>query len=124
VAAAVLVERCVAETNPLLVDETGEVESDALDRQVAQHAICIADVVEVGLDEDPGPLVHLAELLIGESERVELLLRAVLHEARLVELDPGGSLLGEPLDHLAVDLDQRLDQIDGFEALGDAVRRL
>ena len=37
-----------------------EVEPDALDREVAQHAVGVADVVEVGLDADPGALVDLA----------------------------------------------------------------
>ena len=74
-------------------------------------------MIEVGLDQDPRPLVDLAELLIRESERVELLLGAVLDEAGLIELHPGRALLGEPLDHLAVDLDQGLDQIEGVESL-------
>ena len=112
VAAAVLVDRG-SSSSP--VDDADEVQADALDRQVAQHAVGVADVVEVGLDHDPRPLVDLAELLVGEPQRVELALRAVLDEAGLVELDPGGALLGEPLDHLAVDLDQRLDQAERVE---------
>ena len=107
-----------------LVDDAGEVEADALDRQVAQDAVGVADVVEVGLDEDPRALVDLAELLVGEPQGVELALGAVLDEAGLVELDPGGALLGEPLDHLAVDLDQVLEQVERVEVLGDAVGRL
>ena len=122
-AAAVLVKRRVAETDPLLMDETCEVETDPLDRQVAKHAVGVADVIEIGLDHDPRALVHLAELLVGEAERVELLLRAVLDKAWLVELHPGCALLGQLLDHLAVDLDQGLDQIDGVEVL-DALRQL
>jgi hypothetical protein len=49
--------------------------------------------------------VHLAELLVGEPERVELPLGVVLDEAGLVELNPGRALPGEFLDHLAVDLE-------------------
>ena len=103
------------------VDRPGEVQADALDRQVAEDAVGVPDVVEVGLDEDPRALVHLAELLVGEAEGVELTLSAVLDEAGLVELHPGRALLGQPLDHLAVDLDERLDQIERVEALGSAV---
>ena len=44
-----------------------EVEPDALDGQVAEDAVGVADVVEVGLDDDPGALVDLRELLVGEA---------------------------------------------------------
>src|SRR4051794_903425 len=81
-----------------LVDNPYEVQADALDRQVAQNPVGIADMIEVGLDHDPWPLVDLAELLVGEAQGVELPLSPVLDEAGLVELDPGGALLGEPLD--------------------------
>ena len=98
-----------------------EVEPDALDREVAEHAVGVADVVEVGLDADPGALVDLGQLLVGEAQRVELALGAVLDEAGLVELHPGRALLGEALDHLAVDLEQRLEQAEAVEVLGHAV---
>ena len=81
-------------------------------------------MIEVGLDEDPRALVNLAELLVGQPQGVELLLGAVLDEAGLVELDPGRALLGELLDHLPVDLDEILDQVEGIEPLGYAIRRL
>ncbi len=118
VASAVLVNRLI-ELIP--VDQAREVEADTLDRQVAEHAVGVADVIEVGLDHDPRALVHLAELLIREPQRVELLLGAVLDEAGLVELHPGRALLAELLDHLAIDLDQRLEQIERIEVLGDTV---
>ena len=98
-----------------------EVEPDALDREIAQHAVGVADVVEVGLDADPGALVDLAQLLVGEPQRVELALGAVLDEAGLVELHPGRALPGEALDHLAVDLEQLLEQAQAVEVLGRPV---
>ena len=104
--------------------DPGEVETHPVDRRLAQDAVGVADVVEVGLDEDPRPLVDLAELLVGEPQGVELPLGAVLDEAGLVELHPGRALLGELLDHLAVDLHQRLDQVEWVEALGGSVGRL
>jgi hypothetical protein len=98
-----------------------EVEPDALDREVAQHAVGIPNVVEVGLDQNPGPLVDPGQLLVGEPEGVELGLRAVLDEAGLVQLHPGRALPREALDQLAVDLEQRLEQAEAVEVLGHAV---
>jgi hypothetical protein len=98
-----------------------EVEPDALDREVAEDSVRVPGVVEVGLDQDAGALVHLGQLLVREPERVELPLGAVLHEARLVELHPGRALLGQALDHLPVDLEQRLEQAESVEVLGDAL---
>ena len=60
--------------------------------------------------------MHLCELLVGEPQRAQLALGAILHEAWLVELDPRRSLLGEALDDLAVDGQERLDQVKPVEA--------
>ena len=57
-------------TNATRVFKVGEVETNALDRQVAEDAVGVSDVIEVGLDEDPRTLVYLAELLVGESKSV------------------------------------------------------
>src|SRR5262245_18222384 len=48
------------------VHVAGEVQAYALDGQVAEDAVGVADVVEVRLDEDARALVHLAELLVRE----------------------------------------------------------
>ena len=114
--------RALALHDPVEVGSASmEVEPDALDGQVAQHAVGVADVVEVGLDADPGALVDLGQLLVGEPQRVELALGAVLDEAGLVELHPGRALPGQALEHLAVDLEQRLEQVEAVEVLGDPV---
>jgi hypothetical protein len=68
--------------------------------------------------------MHLGQLLIGQPKRVELVLGPILDEARLIELDPGRALLGQPLDDLAVDGEQGLDQVEPIEVGGDSVGRL
>ncbi len=83
--------------------------------------IALGRELELAVAADPGALGDLAELLVGEPERVQLPLGAILDEAGLVELHPGGALRGQFLDHLGIDLDQRLDQAERVEALVDAV---
>src|SRR5215813_9536913 len=66
VAAAVLVD---VRAELVTVDAAREVQADALDRQVPQHAVRLADVVEVGLHQEPRALAHLAELLVRHRSR-------------------------------------------------------
>ena len=98
-----------------------EVEPDAGDRQPRQHRIGLADVVEVGVDEDLGRALDLAEPLVGALERLELGGRAVLDQHRLVDLDPLGAQPAELREHLRVDLDERVEQLEPVELLAGAL---
>ena len=101
-----------------------EVQADPLDWEVPQHPVRLADMVEIGLDANARALVDLRELLVDQAQRVELVLGPILDEAWLVQLDPRRTLLGEALDHLAVDGEERLDQVEGVKVGGNSVSGL
>ena len=80
-----------------------EVQSHAVHRQADQRGVGVADVAEVGLHQQLRAALGFGQRGVGAPQRRQLGLGAFLHQAGLVELDPGGAPVGQAGDHLLVD---------------------
>ena len=81
----------------------------------------LADVVEVGRDQDLRSALDRREPLVGALERLELRGRAVLDQHGLVELHPLGAEPAELGQHLGVHLHEVVEQLQPVELLTGAL---
>ena len=92
-----------------------EVEPDSGDRQPAQRRERLADVVEVGVDDDLRRALGAREARVRPLQCLELVGGAILCQHRLVDLDPLCADRSQLPDHLCVYLDERIEQLEPIE---------
>lgn len=98
----------------------GEVEGEPVDGGLGQDGEGVAESVEVGGDQEFGPVGERAQLAVGAGGGVQFGGRAVLDQGGLVELRPlgaGGPQVGEDP---RVDGQQPVEQGERVEVGGDA----
>jgi hypothetical protein len=83
-----------------------EVESDAVDRELADRWVSVSEVAEVRLQDEARVSFVLGHRPVGTLQCCEFITAAFFDQDRLVQLDPLGARGGQPLDEFAVDLDQ------------------
>jgi hypothetical protein len=98
-----------------------EVERDARHGQTGQHRVSLPDVVEVGGDHDLRSALDRGQPGVGALERLQLRGCAVLDQHGLVDLHPLGAELAELGEHLGVDVDERVEQLETVELLAGAL---
>ncbi len=94
----------------------GEVHGETFDGGLCQDRQSVAEPVEVGGQEQLGPVGAAAQVAVGALGGVQLRPAAVLHQRGFVELHPLGTGRAQVGEHLGVHGQQPVQQGQRFEA--------